>query len=636
MGPTQPTHPLGSMQVHPGSAAGAGWAHPRGTPLYQQQQYHPGAGYYAQQQQQHARMQMQPAAAGAAAGFQQQQQQHPGLPQQQALPGVVPVSAKPKPSKSASSAQSKVLDRLVTAAMTAGLLKKRDDRGRFYRKEHLQTWAHLLYKRGQISTPGLPAVTAEAAAAAAAAQEAAIAAGTAEWPLPPWMQPQETATAAATRAAGCAAAAAAAVPLPARPSSAPPALKASGQGSKVASAPVKKGSSTAGAASSKKAQPAVLVSVRGLRSASRQLRSAQAAGSGCFVNVAGCAPGHWGLLHTVPTLSTGHVCASVAVRLRAALACLCWFLCALPPSAASPGSCCLLLCRAPHVLLQRMNDLSLPGCLRRYVRPERLGSAAHWRCTACGSSTAALKQLSFRRLPLVLCFHVKRFEHGGAAQRPRKLDVPMRFPLHGLDMAPFTTSHMLRGQARAQHARPAPEPGSKAAAAGQAGSSAGEAGAAVGAEAGSGDGPSFRQSCLYELFGVVSHWGDMTSGHYVSYVKCDGAWYLINDPWVVAVSEADVAGVQAYMLFYAQEHLFGTGSSGELAEAQRRQRAEAAAAVVAAAASASAKAATKAELEGAGAAGMQAVPGVGTAGAGAPPAQPVEPHAASVKAQPAL
>jgi hypothetical protein len=301
------------------------------------------------------------------------------------------------------------------------------------------------------------------------------------------------------------------------------------------------------------------------------------------------------------------------------------------------------------LLLQRMNDLTLPGCLRRYVRPERLGSAAHWRCTACGSSTAALKQLSFRRLPLVLCFHVKRFEHGGAAQRPRKLDVPMRFPLHGLDMAPFTTSHMLRGQAHAQHARPTPDPGSKAAAAGgQAGGEAAAAAGAVGADgSGSGgDGPSFRQSCLYELFGVVSHWGDMTSGHYVSYVKCDGAWYLINDPWVVAVSEADVAGVQAYMLFYAQEHLFGTGSSGELAEAQRRQRAEAAAAVVAAAAAASAKAAAAAaaaakadEPGGAGAAagGVKTEPGV-AAGTGAPAApQPVGPPAAGVKVeQPAL
>lgn len=205
-----------------------------------------------------------------------------------------------------------------------------------------------------------------------------------------------------------------------------------------------------------------------------------------------------------------------------------------------------------------MSDLTLAGCLRRYVRPERLGAAAHWRCSACGSSTAALKQLSFRRLPLVMCFHVKRFEHGGAAQRARKLDIPLKFPLHGLDLSPFTTSHMIRGHAHARHVRPAPaqdEDGSAAAgaaAAGQAGQAGGAdhtgaassspqlAGSGLGADAGVG----FNRNCLYELFGVVSHWGDMSSGHYVSYIKCEGVWYLINDPWVVAVSEADVAQVR--------------------------------------------------------------------------------------------
>jgi hypothetical protein len=130
----------------------------------------------------------------------------------------------------------------------------------------------------------------------------------------------------------------------------------------------------------------------------------------------------------------------------------------------------------------------------------------------------------------------------------------------------------------------------------------------------------------------------MSSGHYVSYIKCDGAWYLINDPWVVAVSEADVAGVQAYMLFYAQEHLFGTGSSGELAEHQRRQRAEAAAALVAAAAAASAKAAVKAEPGD----GVQAEPGAAAAAAPAAGAGPgVDVQAAgvgvtSVKVEPGL
>lgn len=154
--------------------------------------------------------------------------------------------AKPK---SAVASAVKVPERLVSAALTAGLLKKRDGKGRFYRKEHLQAWAKLLYERGQITTHGLPAITPEAAAAAAATQDAAMAAGTAEWPLPPWMQPQEPAGAQGVNGPGA----------PVRPASAPPALKATGQASK-ASASVKKGSST-GASMGKKAQPAVLVSM---------------------------------------------------------------------------------------------------------------------------------------------------------------------------------------------------------------------------------------------------------------------------------------------------------------------------------------------------------------------------------------
>jgi ubiquitin carboxyl-terminal hydrolase 22/27/51 len=36
--------------------------------------------------------------------------------------------------------------------------------------------------------------------------------------------------------------------------------------------------------------------------------------------------------------------------------------------------------------------------------------------------------MSVRKLPPVLCFHLKRFEHGHK-QRARKLDVPIRFPV---------------------------------------------------------------------------------------------------------------------------------------------------------------------------------------------------------------
>eukprot|EP00850_Spirogloea_muscicola_P026949 SM012776S26182 [mRNA] locus=s12776:50:208:- [translate_table: standard] len=48
-----------------------------------------------------------------------------------------------------------------------------------------------------------------------------------------------------------------------------------------------------------------------------------------------------------------------------------------------------------------------------------------------------------RRLPLVLCLHIKRFEHGGRRVRAsRKLDRYVHFPL-ALDMAPYLSSSVV-------------------------------------------------------------------------------------------------------------------------------------------------------------------------------------------------
>jgi hypothetical protein len=171
----------------------------------------------------------------------------------------------------------------------------------------------------------------------------------------------------------------------------------------------------------------------------------------------------------------------------------------------------------------------------------------------------------------------------------------MRFPLQGLDMAPFTTSEVLRGRAGGSRCSSTAAADNGDAAAGKGDAAAVEEGSGkeadkqpdtqhtTAAAAGSDDPVSFQQQCLYELFGVVSHHGDMASGHYVSYVKCEGHWYLVNDPWVVAVSEADVAQVQAYMLFYAQEYLFGSGSSSKSSSVLGKQLAAAAAAAAVAA-----------------------------------------------------
>jgi ubiquitin carboxyl-terminal hydrolase 22/27/51 len=74
-----------------------------------------------------------------------------------------------------------------------------------------------------------------------------------------------------------------------------------------------------------------------------------------------------------------------------------------------------------------------------------------------------------------------------------------------------------------------------------------------------------QQGCLYSLFAVVVHKGDIQGGHYITYVRCGGSWFCCDDAWITLVEESEVAAAQAYMLFltsndYYQEAPLGLGA----------------------------------------------------------------------------
>ncbi|KAL1561777.1 ubiquitin-specific protease ubp2 [Salvia divinorum] len=61
-----------------------------------------------------------------------------------------------------------------------------------------------------------------------------------------------------------------------------------------------------------------------------------------------------------------------------------------------------------------------------------------------------------------------------------------------------------------------------------------------------------EDSCTpsYRLVGAVEHLGTMRGGHYVAYVRSDGAWYHASDAYVRQVSLDEVLRCEAYILFY--------------------------------------------------------------------------------------
>lgn len=170
---------------------------------------------------------------------------------------------------------------------------------------------------------------------------------------------------------------------------------------------------------------------------------------------------------------------------------------------------------------------TLVGCLKRFTRPERLGSDQKFFCQQCKVRQESLKQMSIRKLPLVYCFHIKRFEHSHVRKMSRKVDRYLQFPF-SLNMSPYLSSSILRSRF----------------------------GNRIFSFDGEEPDPSNEISCEFELFAVITHSGKLDAGHYYTYLRLSNQWYKCDDAWITRVNENIVRSAQGYMMFYVQKTLY--------------------------------------------------------------------------------
>lgn len=160
---------------------------------------------------------------------------------------------------------------------------------------------------------------------------------------------------------------------------------------------------------------------------------------------------------------------------------------------------------------------SLHASLREFVREQELSgpNAYNTRREDLGRQEAR-RGARFKQLPPVLLMHLKRFDYDVETGSMRKLQSEFRFPTT-LRLNRFMRERPTQGE---------PRP-------------------------------------TYTLFGVLSHVGNVGSGHYVSYVRPLGQrqWYEFDDTRVTPVSEEAAVRRQ-----FGGEHghgsgLFGTGAA---------------------------------------------------------------------------
>jgi len=166
---------------------------------------------------------------------------------------------------------------------------------------------------------------------------------------------------------------------------------------------------------------------------------------------------------------------------------------------------------------------TLAACLRRFTQPEKLGPK-EYSCGKCGkASHEASKRLSVRKLPPVLSFQFKRFEHKSTDKSSaHKIDAPIRFPA-SLNMAPFTT--LVMKEMEKENSIPIfsyPEP---------------------------------QTMYEYDLFAVINHEGQMDNGHYTNFARFQDEWYRFDDDKVTHSNLGACLDSPAYMCFYVKRHL---------------------------------------------------------------------------------
>ncbi|KAH6792284.1 ubiquitin-specific protease 22 [Perilla frutescens var. hirtella] len=181
----------------------------------------------------------------------------------------------------------------------------------------------------------------------------------------------------------------------------------------------------------------------------------------------------------------------------------------------------------PSKLNETLAAPTLAGCLDLFTRPEKLGSDQKLFCENCQEKQDALKQMSLKKLPLVLCLHIKRFEHSPIRKMSRKIDRHLQFPF-SLDMRPYLSSSIVKKR--------------------------------FGNRMFSLEGEEADVSTEFEVFAVVTHSGMLESGHYVTYLRLRNQWYKCDDAWITEVDEDVVRTSQCYLMFYVQKVFYHKGS----------------------------------------------------------------------------
>ena len=152
-------------------------------------------------------------------------------------------------------------------------------------------------------------------------------------------------------------------------------------------------------------------------------------------------------------------------------------------------------------------DINLYDCLNLFNSEEILDGDNEWYCNKCKKHVDAVKKMDVYKSPYYLIFQLKRFKQDNEGTsifnifNSSKNTTFIDFPVTNLDLSNYILSEN-------------------------------------------------NQGGIYDLIGVINHYGGESFGHYTAYCLNGKKWMEYNDEYVAEIKKGNIISNAAYVLFY--------------------------------------------------------------------------------------
>jgi len=165
---------------------------------------------------------------------------------------------------------------------------------------------------------------------------------------------------------------------------------------------------------------------------------------------------------------------------------------------------------------QRTSGVTLANCFDCFTDEEILQDDNLWYCNQCKVHRPAKKTMSIWTLPNILVVCLKRFHY--TRWNRSKISTQVTYPLEQLNLKKWVENPEVR-----------------------------------------------EEDCIYDLYGVSNHSGNLGGGHYTAYVKnrVNSKWYNCNDQTSRELSStSSICTPQSYLLFFHRRTPGSTSGEG--------------------------------------------------------------------------